>query len=40
MAMSVKMLGMIGNSIVADELGLSTLNSAVGMWAPNGRWST
>ena len=40
MAMSVEMLAMTGNSIVADELELSTLNSALGMWAPNGRWST
>jgi DUF1680 family protein len=40
MAMSVEMLAMTGESIVADELELSTLNSALGMWAPNGRWST
>ncbi len=40
MAMSVEMLTLTGESIVADELELSTLNSALGMWAPNGRWST
>ena len=40
MAMSVEMLAMTGDSIVADELELSTLNSAMGMWSPSGRWST
>ncbi len=40
MAMSVEMLAMTGESIIADELELSTLNSALGMWAPSGRWST
>ena len=40
MAMSVEMLAMTGDPIVADELELSTLNSAMGMWSPSGRWST
>jgi DUF1680 family protein len=40
MAMSVEMLAMTGESIVADELELSTLNSALGMWTQSGRWST
>jgi DUF1680 family protein len=40
MAMSVEMLQLTGESIVADELELSTLNSALGMWSPSGRWST
>ena len=40
MAMSVEMLAMTGDSIVADELELSTLNSALGMLSPSGRWST
>ena len=40
MAMSVEMLAMTGDPIVADELELSTLNSALGMWSPTGRWST
>lgn len=40
MAMSVEMLRLSGNSIVADELELSTLNSALGFFSPTGRWST
>jgi DUF1680 family protein len=40
MAMSVEMLKMTGNSIVADELELSMLNSVIGMHSPTGRWST
>jgi DUF1680 family protein len=40
MAMSVEMLKLTGNSIVADELELSTLNSALGMHSPSGRWAT
>jgi uncharacterized protein len=40
MAMSVEMLKLSGNSVVADELELSTLNSALGMYSPTGRWAT
>ena len=40
MAMSVEMLKLSGQAIVADELELSTLNSAVGMHSVTGRWST
>lgn len=40
MAMSVEMLKMTGNSIVADELELSTLNSVLGMHSSTGRWAT
>ena len=39
-AMSVEMLKMSGNSIVADEIELSTLNSVAGMHSPSGRWAT
>ncbi len=39
-ALSVEMLRLTENSIVADELELSTLNSVLGMHSPNGRWVT
>ena len=39
-AMSVEMLKMTMNSIVADEIELSTLNSVVGMHSSTGRWCT
>ena len=39
-ALSVEMLNLSGNSIVADEIELSTFNSVVGMHSPTGRWST
>jgi hypothetical protein len=39
-AMSVEMLRNTGNSIIADEMELSTLNSVVGLHAPDGKWST
>ncbi len=40
MALSVDMLRQSGDPVVADELELSTFNSALGMWSPSGRWST
>ena len=40
MALSVEMLRLTGNSIVADELELSTLNSVLGFHSPTGRWVT
>jgi uncharacterized protein len=39
-ATSVEMLRTTGNSIVADEIELSTLNSVVGLHSPDGKWST
>ncbi|WP_442482894.1 beta-L-arabinofuranosidase domain-containing protein [Aeoliella sp. SH292] len=40
MAMSVEMLKLTGNPIVADELELSTLNQVIGSYTPSGEWST
>jgi uncharacterized protein len=40
MTMTTEMLKLSGNSVVADELELSTLNSALGMLSPTGRWAT
>jgi uncharacterized protein len=40
MALSVEMLRLTGNSLVADELELSTLNSVLGWHSPTGRWLT
>ena len=40
MALSVDMLRMTGNPVVADELELSTLNSGIGMMSSSGRWVT
>lgn len=39
-SMSVDMLKMTGNSIVADELELSTLNQVLGYQSPDGLWCT
>lgn len=39
-AMSVEMLRLTGNPVVADEIELSTLNSVLGMHSPSGRWAT
>jgi DUF1680 family protein len=39
-ALSVEMLRLTENSIVADELELSTLNSVLGLHSPTGRWVT
>jgi DUF1680 family protein len=39
-AMSVEMLKLTGNPVVADEIELSTLNAVLGMHSPTGRWAT
>ncbi|MAE60461.1 MAG: hypothetical protein CMJ49_03790 [Planctomycetaceae bacterium] len=39
-AMSVEMLKLTGQSVVADEIELSVLNSIVGMHTESGRWAT
>jgi DUF1680 family protein len=40
MAMTTEMLKLTHNSVMADELELSTLNSALGVYSPTGRWAT
>jgi DUF1680 family protein len=40
MALSIEMLRLTGNSVVADELELSTLNSVIGLHSSSGRWIT
>jgi DUF1680 family protein len=39
-ALGVEMLRLTANSVVADELELSTLNSVLGLHSPSGRWVT
>ena len=39
-AASVEMLKLTGDSVVADEIELSTLNSVLGMHSLSGRWAT
>jgi DUF1680 family protein len=40
MALSVEMLRTSGNSLVADELELSTLNQVLALHSPDGKWCT
>jgi len=40
MALSVEMLHLTGDAVVADELELSTWNSVLGMHSATGRWAT
>jgi DUF1680 family protein len=40
MALGVEMLKLTGDSVVADELELSTLNQVVGLHDPHGKWCT